>query len=151
MALKVFARTRWDDFHDEREALSILRDKSAEAKQDESQDSNNVVQYLGSFSYDCETDGKTYNLLLEYGEQDLDEYFADHAPPVACEEIYSFWEGLFKIANALLSVHSFSYEAGRDYDGYEYTFPSCDCIRKLTPLGGMVMSNLITFWLSTAN
>jgi hypothetical protein len=46
-----------------------------------------------------------HNILLEYGELDLSEYFADNVPPYLQSEIESFWERLFAVANAVRSIH----------------------------------------------
>ncbi|KAI1123858.1 hypothetical protein F5Y10DRAFT_43490 [Nemania abortiva] len=49
---------------------------------------------------------KSYNILLEYGEDDLNEYFYVHSPPTLGREILDFWENLFQIADALQKVHN---------------------------------------------
>jgi hypothetical protein len=85
-----------------------------------------MVQYLGQYSYNYDPEGfpgKTYNLILEYGEMDLDEFFFSPAtlPPVRSEEIIAFWRSLFKIAEALQRVHELPYKRVgiiRHYDGY---------------------------------
>jgi hypothetical protein len=47
----------------------------------------------------------THNILLEYGESDLEEYFVDTLPPYLQEEIECFWEGLFAVAHAVKTIH----------------------------------------------
>ena len=47
----------------------------------------------------------THNILLEYGELDLDEFFADFDPPVHPLEIIGFWQKFLKTADALHKVH----------------------------------------------
>lgn len=47
----------------------------------------------------------THNILLEYGEQDLDEFFDDHYPPLLTVEVIAFWEELIRVADALDRVH----------------------------------------------
>ncbi|KAK4198238.1 kinase-like domain-containing protein [Triangularia verruculosa] len=71
-----------------------------------------VVKYLGWFAYkgSCEDDFRRYNILLEYGEQDLEEYLADAYPPVLNSEIISFWKKIFRVAKTLENFHSFQYE-----------------------------------------
>jgi hypothetical protein len=88
-----------------------------------------MVRYIGHYSAEEEREesedqvedtseenkcniARTYNILLEYGEKDLDEYFADDRslPPVRSEEIIRFWQSLFKIAEALKIVHSLPFE-----------------------------------------
>lgn len=49
---------------------------------------------------------RSYNILLEYGEDDLNEYFIVHSPPTLGREILDFWEKLFQIADALQRVHN---------------------------------------------
>ncbi|KAI0186993.1 hypothetical protein EV127DRAFT_410763 [Xylaria flabelliformis] len=48
----------------------------------------------------------SHNILLEYGENDLNEYFYVHSPPVLGREIIDFWENLFQIVDALQRVHN---------------------------------------------
>ncbi|KAI0857438.1 hypothetical protein F4860DRAFT_359654 [Xylaria cubensis] len=48
----------------------------------------------------------SHNILLEYGENDLNEYFCVHSPPVLGREIIDFWENLFQIVDALQRVHN---------------------------------------------
>ncbi|KAH6989235.1 hypothetical protein BKA56DRAFT_250612 [Ilyonectria sp. MPI-CAGE-AT-0026] len=62
-----------------------------------------VVKYLGAYH----TDGgrHSHHIMLEYGEQDLDEYLADTSPPVLNKEIIDFWESLFKVAHTLERIH----------------------------------------------
>lgn len=54
----------------------------------------------------------TSNIILEYGDYDLDEYFMEFAPPVFQIEIKSFWEGLFDVAYAVRGIHNL--EVNRD-------------------------------------
>jgi metal-dependent HD superfamily phosphatase/phosphodiesterase len=64
-----------------------------------------IVRYLGSFTHDygegIDSDDhhlrKTYNLLLEYGELDL----------------YQYWENLFEIAGAIRKVHYLDVSQGK--------------------------------------
>lgn len=75
-----------------------------------------IVRCLGCYSHDYGEGStsadpemrKTYNLLLEYGERDLYEYWADETniPPVRAEEIIVFWDSLFEVAKALRHVHN---------------------------------------------
>lgn len=59
-------------------------------------------------SYDPKTNPqrRSHNILLEYGEDDLNEYFFVHSPPTLGREILDFWEKLFQIADALRRVHN---------------------------------------------
>lgn len=56
----------------------------------------------------------THNILLEYGDQDLDEYLALKYPPVLTSEIIDFWENIIGVATTLHKVHTFTY---KDSDG----------------------------------
>ena len=49
-----------------------------------------------------------YNMVLEYGELDLDEYFYENirSPPVLFGEIHAFWHNLSSIANGLSDIHT---------------------------------------------
>ena len=48
----------------------------------------------------------TYNILLEYGEFDLEGYFYERLPPVFHTEIEGFWKRLFEVAHALEGIHN---------------------------------------------
>jgi hypothetical protein len=48
----------------------------------------------------------TYNILLEFGEFDLDEYLANVLPPVVQTEIEKFWNNLADVADAVEGVHN---------------------------------------------
>lgn len=81
-----------------------------------------MVQYIGDFSFDeVSTDDaaadmqRTFNILLEFGELDLDEFSGDtQYPPVLTLEIIEFWRALFKVAEALQKIHNLEFE---DEDG----------------------------------
>ena len=47
----------------------------------------------------------THNILLEFGEMDLDVLFGDRLPPVIQSEIEQFWISLFRVANAVEGIH----------------------------------------------
>jgi len=77
-----------------------------------------LVRWLGFFLHDdITTRRKTYNLLLEYGDFDLEEFFRQSIPLATSEEIISFWKSLFKIADALQLIHQLSYNEHRHYLG----------------------------------
>ncbi|KAH0565999.1 hypothetical protein GP486_000610 [Trichoglossum hirsutum] len=48
----------------------------------------------------------TYNILLEYGEFDLDEFFAERLPPVLQTELEEFWRDLFEVADVVDGIHN---------------------------------------------
>ena len=93
-------------------------------------ESNPIIRYLGCYCHDENvprsegvSTNTTYNLLLEYGQVDLDEYCADltNVPPVRAMEIIRFWESLFKVADAIRRVHKVRIRQGKQekfYDGY---------------------------------
>lgn len=81
-----------------------------------------MIKYLGDFSVQNGDQERSYNILLEYGQLDLDEYFfdCDILPPVLPEEIHGFWQDLFGIAAALGQLHNFTIrreEESHDYHG----------------------------------
>jgi hypothetical protein len=82
-----------------------------------------LIRYLGDYSHrDYLSDRDTYNILLEFGERDLDEFFFDpsHLPPVLPNEIRKFWADIFEIAPAVRDIHSFRRRRGgesREYFG----------------------------------
>lgn len=115
MALKSYREEKKDIFDWEKEAFSMGLKYDPDA---------HIVRYLGSYSHDNgdKKDGKTYNLLLEFGEKDLEEYCADltNVPPVRAWEIIRFWESLFQVANAVEKIHNLRIKQGRrtkDYNG----------------------------------
>lgn len=87
-----------------------------------------MVQFLGQFVRNRkDSDGNretTYNILLEYGEFDLDEFFGEQhrQPPILGSEIVSFWKSFFKVADAISTLHNLTIqtEDGRTkgYNGY---------------------------------
>jgi len=63
--------------------------------------------------------------MLEYGDMDLDEYCIDpnNVAPVRFEEILGFWRSLFKVAEAIKTVHRVRIQSGKTwkhYCGYVY-------------------------------
>lgn len=74
-----------------------------------------VVKYIGEYRFrhpESEDTSLTHNIILEYGERDLDEYLAETYPPVLNTEIIAFWDGLFKVAVTLEQLHDLKYERG---------------------------------------
>lgn len=69
------------------------------------------MKYLGEYHFrEAGDTSPNHNIILEYGQQDLDEYLADTYPPVLNTEIIAFWEDLFKVAATLKSLHQFEYK-----------------------------------------
>jgi hypothetical protein len=77
------------------------------------------------------------NLLLEFGERDLYQYWNDEVevPPVRSQEIMRYWEQLFEIADAIRQVHLMDVTQGRTtqrYFGYErLTVIVISCAKKI--------------------
>lgn len=59
----------------------------------------------------------TTNILLEWGEADLEDFFAERQPPVLGSEVRIFWKELFGVAEALERVHNFTNRNGKEFDG----------------------------------
>lgn len=88
-----------------------------------------MVQYLGEYTHaghqglgTPDASDKTYNILLEYGDLDLDEYFVERLPPVFPTEIMRFWKDLFEVSEAIKGVHNLKHgkgELAEDYYGYD--------------------------------
>ncbi|KFZ05322.1 hypothetical protein V501_08467 [Pseudogymnoascus sp. VKM F-4519 (FW-2642)] len=111
-AIKTFDEGKRDLFKNEKEAFLALRDHPG------------MIQYLGDYEHveirqssspqiitpggTLETGtikANTSNIILEYGDHDLDEYFMEFVPPVFQSEIKSFWECLFDVADAVKHIH----------------------------------------------
>lgn len=102
----------WTDIHKiESEAFKGMRDEPG------------VVKYLGEYhlvnSLSGEQSPPTSHIMLEYGELDLDEYLAETYPPILSEEIFTFWDGLFKVAGTLKRLHNLKHTGG---DGLKHSY-----------------------------
>jgi serine/threonine protein kinase len=71
-----------------------------------------MVEYLGEYVYEewdpaQKTHVKTFNILLEWGKLDLDEFFFDQkiASPVRTKEILKLYQNIFEIAEAIKRIH----------------------------------------------
>lgn len=119
-ALKSFEDGNMGVFENERYAFLALLSNSA------------MVQYLGYFSYKEREYGNsdssetpeglranpkivepeeqivraTHNIVLEFGESDLEEYFVDNQPPAFQPEVEAFWSGLVEVAEAVKGIHN---------------------------------------------
>jgi hypothetical protein len=108
-ALKIFEESNTAISHNEREAYRRLAH------------SDGILDYFADYVHkerrrslneqardagDGEIIVLTTNILLEYGELDLDEYFAEYSPPVLQTEIEDFWKRLFEIAHAVDAIHN---------------------------------------------
>ncbi|KAL8658704.1 MAG: hypothetical protein Q9226_000818 [Calogaya cf. arnoldii] len=73
------------------------------------QDIKNAVNRLSALISETQQEHATrdtFNLLLEFGECDLDEFFAHRNPPVLQDETDQFWKALFEVADALDGLHN---------------------------------------------
>lgn len=61
---------------------------------------------------DAAANTKTCNIVLEYGEMDLDEYFASHTSPVLPAAVADFWQNLSSVALAISKMHGFQIPRG---------------------------------------
>jgi len=110
MAVKTFRKDRRKDFDRENTALTRLEDEE------------NLVKRIGDFIIFDQTDGvdnSSFNILMEFGNWDLEQWFADPTttPPTGPEEIIYFWEELFKVclrsANSLVNVPTNAYQVAK--------------------------------------
>lgn len=54
---------------------------------------------------------ETYNILLEFGECDLETVFDEEMLPLVLQgDIDRFWNSLFRIAKTLAQIHLFKHE-----------------------------------------
>ncbi|CAN9426566.1 unnamed protein product [Alternaria alternata] len=108
MVLKSYCGNKQREFELEKGALSDLQ----------SNDQIPILKYLGSYTHDYGEGkgfGKTYNLLLEYGENDLYQTWMDetNVPPVQAQEILQNWRSIFDIATAIRHVHHLEIRRGK--------------------------------------
>lgn len=92
-----------------------------------------MVRYLTDYVHNSGTQnpnaatGNTYNILLEYGDGDLDERFMWEEPPVLETEIGAFWNDMFEIADAVDRIHNLKIpteDGVQEYHGYVIINPS---------------------------
>ncbi|KAF1997329.1 hypothetical protein P154DRAFT_565493 [Amniculicola lignicola CBS 123094] len=110
IAVKSYSKNNKDLFEWEKGAFKAMKNDG----------DKHIVRYLGCYQFD-DGDRKTYNLLLEFGEMDFDEFCADlsNVPPVITDEIIRFWKSIFKIADAIKEVHAVSLWTGRSHRTYD--------------------------------
>ncbi|ELR10225.1 hypothetical protein VC83_08985 [Pseudogymnoascus destructans] len=66
---------------------------------------NHLVITRGGTSETGTIKANISNIILEYGDHDVDEYFMEFVPPVFQSEIKSFWGCLFDVADAVKHIH----------------------------------------------
>ena len=75
-----------------------------------------IVKYLGQYVVHGVGDRSCHHIILEYGEQDLDEYLAGRYPPVMFGEILATWKDIFSIAHTTQDLHALEH-GGQKYRG----------------------------------
>ncbi|KAH7396105.1 kinase-like domain-containing protein [Pyrenochaeta sp. MPI-SDFR-AT-0127] len=65
----------------------------------------NIITCYGTFHFRNSSGQITHNILLEYGDCDLREYWADTPRPYTAEEITAFWRRLFDVLLPLSRIH----------------------------------------------
>ncbi|KAI1453403.1 hypothetical protein F4805DRAFT_377169 [Annulohypoxylon moriforme] len=106
-ALKTFTQESLEIFEWEREAYLAVQARPR---------LSGMVKFLGEYEIDERHDDgsvvHTWNILLEYGEEDLEEFFASQRnyPPNLNPETIQFWNSLANVAQALDSMHNLDLE-----------------------------------------
>ncbi|KAI1089040.1 hypothetical protein F5B19DRAFT_468927 [Rostrohypoxylon terebratum] len=104
-ALKTFTEESLQIFRWEKEAYLTVQAKKLPG----------MVKFLGEYEIDEQLEdggvGHTWNMLLEYGEENLDEFFASQRnyPPSLNPEIIQFWNSLANVGQVLDSIHNLEY------------------------------------------
>ena len=91
---------------------------------------HNILRCFGSFTQ--QPSGRTtYNLLLEYAECDLDEYFEHTPSPDSFESTRQLWEQLLGVADGLRTIHDGlgTGDRGRSYFGYHADLKPANILR----------------------
>ncbi|KAI1386093.1 uncharacterized protein F4822DRAFT_305220 [Hypoxylon trugodes] len=106
-AVKTFTEEHLEIFEWEREAYLVVQAKPQLP---------GMVRYLGEYEIDERLEdgrvSRTWNILLEYGEEDLEEFFASqrNCPPNLNPETIQFWKSLANVAEALDAIHNLELE-----------------------------------------
>lgn len=100
MAIKKISGNRFTTYNKERRAFKGLRAKRG------------ILRCLGFYSLTGSEDYEDvhYNILLEYAEMNLHEFFKAYDPPQLAAEIYSQWKEFCQVAYAIETLHGFDYE-----------------------------------------
>lgn len=132
-ALKTFKEGNQEVCDNEIDAFNALRDHVG------------MVRYLGGYYHEEtlhygggsaaghnqeSTTKATQNILLEYGDRDLDDLFYFQLPPVLQTEIEEFWNHLFEVADAVEKIHNLTIvndKIATHYYGYACDFPLSWC------------------------
>jgi hypothetical protein len=90
------------------------------------QTNTGMVQYLGDYTQKLEVANDTgavatpFNIILEFGEHDLDDVF-NTAAPLDPDIIKDFWTSLFEVAKALKGIHFFT-DGRHNWRGFVYAW-----------------------------
>ncbi|KAI2466329.1 hypothetical protein F4781DRAFT_406060 [Annulohypoxylon bovei var. microspora] len=109
-ALKTFTQESFEIFEWERDAYLAVQNKNR------LKELSSMVKFLGEYEIDERIDDgsicHTWNILLEYGEEDLEEFFASprNYPPNLNPETIKFWNSLANVAEALDTMHNLEIE-----------------------------------------
>ena len=69
-------------------------------------DPGGMVQNAAARGLKRDFNETSYNILLEYAQMDLSDYFKNMKPPISSLEIEVFWRALFAIADAVKGIHN---------------------------------------------
>ena len=105
-ALKTFKEGNRRLYDNEKEAFLALKQHDG------------MVRWLGAYSHEDarqlsspsqdstqESGTTTHNILLEFGESDLEVLFGEKLPPILPKEIEDFWASFFEVADAVKGIH----------------------------------------------
>lgn len=106
MAIKSYAKGRWEDYAGEKNAFVGLQNLAG------------VLRCFGSYSHRDGLDGdeETFNLILELGTMDLYEWISENDSPQRTEEILESYRAVRKLAEAIKQIHQYEHHSGR-YNG----------------------------------
>ncbi|KAI1260871.1 kinase-like domain-containing protein [Xylariaceae sp. FL1019] len=106
LAVKSYRPNEQSAFELEESAFRALRNEAG------------VIKFVGLLDeYHEHSESLTHNLLLEYGEEDLDEYLANKFPPLIYKEVRTFWESFIQVAKTLERLHTLKID-GKVYAGW---------------------------------
>ncbi|KAK4220883.1 kinase-like domain-containing protein [Podospora fimiseda] len=96
-ALKQYPSNNFNQFEQESQILDIIKNTEG------------FVQYIGRFDIPYSlVDGKpskTFNILLELGQHDLETVFQSHNPPSSPKESLALWSSMVPVIKALVGFH----------------------------------------------
>jgi hypothetical protein len=96
-AVKQYAASHQLSFGRELDAFTILHSGN--------HTHSHIIRCYGTFQYQDQAGNPTYNLLLEYADRDLADYWAVSRPTLANYELIRSWEMIFCLAEAVGHIH----------------------------------------------